>query len=258
MTLSPLRHNRLEYVLRNNGYHVPQETDPDWVAADATFARGRCYLRYDPGRDDRLVVATSLAHVGRAYTDEGGRPAQAIALPAGAVAAFFIDTAADHTAVQRLYELSRSLPTAPLDDFLERTRSLPSSTEAERVVIQRIGQDVFREALADFWSGCCAVTGLDQPELLRASHMKPWAACADDAERLDPHNGLLLAAHWDAAFDRGLVTFEEDGKALASKTLGAAARSLLCLDQADSRPHIVLRAEHQDYLAYHRRHVWLR
>lgn len=258
MTLSPLRYNRLEYVLRNNGYHAPQDAGPDWVAADATFARGRCYLRYNPEREDRLIVATSLAHVGRAFADEGGRPAREIALPAGAVAAFQIDVAADHAAVHRLYELSRSLPTAPLDDFLEKTRKLPASTEAERFVIQRIGQDVFREALVDFWSGRCAVTALDQPELLRASHMKPWADCADDAERLDPHNGLLLAAHWDAAFDRGLVTFDEDGKALASEKLRAAARSLLCLDQADSRPHIVFRAEHQDYLAYHRQHVWLR
>ena len=39
--------------------------------------------------------------------------------------------------------------------------------------------------------------------MLRASHSVPWAACASDAERLDVHNGLLLAAHWDAAFDAG-------------------------------------------------------
>jgi putative restriction endonuclease len=43
--------------------------------------------------------------------------------------------------------------------------------------------------------------------------MKPWADCASDAERLDPFNGLLLAVHWDAVFDCGLVTFADDGTA---------------------------------------------
>lgn len=69
-------------------------------------------------------------------------------------------------------------------------------------------------------------TGLDQPELLRASHMKPWADCSDDRERLDPFNGLLLAVHWDAAFDKGLVTFEEDGTARLSEKLSKRASFL--------------------------------
>ena len=65
------------------------------------------------------------------------------------------------------------------------------------------------------------------PRLLRASHMKPWASCDTDAERLDVHNGLLLAAHLDAAFDAGLIGFEMDGSrvvspALATKTLIAS------------------------------------
>jgi putative restriction endonuclease len=54
--------------------------------------------------------------------------------------------------------------------------------------------------------------------LLRASHIVPWAEC-DDAQRLDVHNGLLLAALWDAAFDTGLVSFADDGTVLASPRL---------------------------------------
>ena len=50
------------------------------------------------------------------------------------------------------------------------------------------------------------MTGLDVPELLRASHIKPWADCGTDAERLDVFNGLLLAPHLDAAFDAGFIT----------------------------------------------------
>jgi len=50
------------------------------------------------------------------------------------------------------------------------------------------------------------VTGLAMSKLLRASHIKPWAACAADAERLDVYNGLLLAPHLDALFDAGLIS----------------------------------------------------
>ncbi|MDC0682621.1 HNH endonuclease signature motif containing protein [Sorangium atrum] len=50
------------------------------------------------------------------------------------------------------------------------------------------------------------MTGLAVPALLRASHIKPWADCETDAERLDVYNGILLAPHLDAAFDRGFIT----------------------------------------------------
>ncbi len=88
---------------------------------------------------------------------------------------------------------------------------MPCSTEAERLVVQRVGQDLFRAALLDFWQGRCCATGLAIPELLRASHIKPWAVCADDNERLDVYNGLLLAPHLDALFDAGLMTVADDG-----------------------------------------------
>ena len=52
------------------------------------------------------------------------------------------------------------------------------------------------------WGGRCAVTGLDLPLLLRASHIKPWRD-SDNRERLDPYNGLLLSPSYDAAFDWG-------------------------------------------------------
>ena len=57
----------------------------------------------------------------------------------------------------------------PLIAFLQQTRSMPTTTEAERFAIQRIGQDIFRAALVDYW-GCCPVTEIDDPALLRASH----------------------------------------------------------------------------------------
>ena len=67
-----------------------------------------------------------------------------------------------------------------------------------------------------YWGGRCAITEVTEPRLLRASHIKPWAKCETDAERLDVYNGLLLAAHLDAAFDAGLISFTDEGAILFS------------------------------------------
>lgn len=255
MTSTPIQHNRLEMALRNNGYHIEYDVGGDWLAADATFAPGRCFVAYVRDGSDRCIVATSLAHVVRTYTEEGGTATSA-ALPPGAIAAFATDIESLPAVVRRIFELSCALPSAPLDRFAASVRSLPRDTEAERLVVQRIGQDIFRGALMDLWFRRCAVTGLDQPELLRASHMKPWKDCANDAERLDPYNGLLLAAHWDAAFDRGLVTFEDNGMIRLSPSLTLSARSLLISSPSWSPRIADLRADHLPYLAHHRNHVW--
>ena len=128
-----------------------------------------------------------------------------------------------------------SLPEAPLDRFKAKTANLPRTTEAERMVIQRIGQDVFRDALMDYWGGRCPMTGITEPGLLRASHIVPWADCTD-AQRLDVHNGLLLSALWDAAFDRGLISFADDGRVLVSPQLSETARTALGVATAPPLP----------------------
>lgn len=107
-------------------------------------------------------------------------------------------------ALRRAWHLSRTLPNELLHAFERRTQALPRITEAERLVVQRVGQDVFRAGLLDYWEGRCAVTGLGVREVLRASHIRPWADCESesDTERLDVFNGLLLEARMDAVFDR--------------------------------------------------------
>jgi predicted restriction endonuclease len=122
------------------------------------------------------------------------------------------------------------------------------------LVKQRVGQDTFREALLDYWGGACAVTGIAIPEMLRASHAKPWAKCESDEERLDVFNGFLLSANLDALFDRGLISFDPEGKMLVSSQISAQQRSLIGL--AD---RLVLRwvaAEHLSYLAWHRQFLF--
>jgi hypothetical protein len=86
-----------------------------------------------------------------------------------------------HAALDRAYKLGISLPDAPLARFRAQTANLPQRTETERLVLQRVGQDIFRAALIDYWVGRCPITGIADPALLRASHIVPWSEC-DDAQ----------------------------------------------------------------------------
>jgi len=91
------------------------------------------------------------------------------------------------------------------------------------------------------------LTGILDTALLRASQIVPWKDCPSDAERLDVHNGLLLSALWDAAFDRGLVTFDDDGRPLLSPRLSKTARAEL-----RSQNSLSLTDKHRARLATHR------
>lgn len=134
----------------------------------------------------------------------------------------------------------------------ERLAAIPA-TDRTSEVRQRIGQDVFREALFELWEGRCALSGLSYPPpLLRASHAKPWAD-AIDAERLDPFNGLLLAVHFDALFDNGLIAFDDQGSAYSSPELSKEIRDSIGLS-LDLKLRFVTPG-HLAYLRYHRQNV---
>lgn len=153
-----------------------------------------------------------------------------------------------------LAAMARTFPNRVADTFRARTASMPNTTEVERLVAQRVGQQLFREALLDYWQGRCPVTGLAIPGLLRASHIKPWAVCNDDNERLDVYNGLLLAPQVDALFDGGWATFEPNGELRLAVGVDREAMDALGL----MRPLMTVRLSerHQSYLAFHRVHVF--
>ena len=118
-------------------------------------------------------------------------------------------------------------------------------------MIQRVGQDIFRASLMEYWQGRCPLTGITDPALLRASHIIAWKECDNDEERLNVHNGLLLSALWDAAFDRGLVTFENYGAPRFAPCVSEPARTALSW----SKP-MVLTAAHHTRLDWHHRNVF--
>jgi predicted restriction endonuclease len=161
------------------------------------------------------------------------------------------DAAALHAALSRAWDLANALPDNPLHRFEEAVRDLPRETEAEQLVVERRGQDIFRESLLSYWDRRCPLTGIDDPALLRASHIKPWRDCATDAERLDPYNGLLLSALWDAAFDTGRVTFDDKGAPVFSSRLSDSAVTFL-----GRSGMLALTDQHRGFLRWHRKRVF--
>jgi hypothetical protein len=124
-----------------------------------------------------------------------------------------------------------------------------TNTSSLSVVAVRLRQALFRRRLDQHWKGMCAVTGLEVRDLLRASHIKRWSD-SDDYERLDPFNGLLLSAAYDAAFDKGLVTFDDDGRIIISTALSAEAARQAGIEPLARIRH--LQPAHHPYLAHHR------
>lgn len=122
-------------------------------------------------------------------------------------------------------------------------------TEKEILISSRIGQGQFRESLINFW-GRCAVTGYGDFRLLVASHIKPWRA-ADNFERLDLFNGVLLLPNLDKAFDRGFISFTEYGIILISPEL--EDREVIGIKNDMG---LILESRHQEYMAHHREHVF--
>lgn len=133
-----------------------------------------------------------------------------------------------------------------LSSFLE---TLPETTR-KSIVDARLGQGIFRADLINYWKSC-AVTGCAIQKLLRASHIKPWRS-ANNIERLDHFNGLLLSPNLDLAFDQGFISFDDKGNVLIkSDILDQDSLSKLGIHH-----NMKLRKcenRHQTYLAEHRR-----
>lgn len=96
-------------------------------------------------------------------------------------------------------------------------------TDVLRVIRARRVQSFFRSAVLTSYSARCAISGLAVPELLVASHIIPWSASVE--RRADPTNGICLNALFDRAFDRGLLTIDEDFRVVISTKLRRDAES---------------------------------
>lgn len=136
--------------------------------------------------------------------------------------------------------------TNEIKSILKEIEQVPGR-EREATVKQRVNQGLFRRRLLER-SCCCKVCGMQHPKLLIASHIKSWLE-SDAMEKLDPDNGLLLCPNHDAAFDRHLISFQDDGTILLSPQLTQRDCQLLNLSP-DMK--IDLTEKNQRYLAHHR------
>lgn len=236
-----------EQAAWQNGFRKNLGEMDGWASFGSTTAKGTIFVA-SAGDDGPWYVATDHAGVAA----ELPFPIAQVSNP-GIVAYSAAQMSELYPVLERIYELSVSLPDGPLEEFQAATEALPETTEAERLVKQRIGQGIFRKRLISYWQGRCPMTNISDTDLLRASHIKPWKDCETDAERLDVHNGILLSALWDAAFDKGLVTFQDDGSPRFSSKLSATAMSSL---SADSGRILGLTGEHKKNLIWHRDRVF--
>ncbi|WP_454834241.1 HNH endonuclease [Pseudomonas lini] len=142
-----------------------------------------------------------------------------------------------------------------LDDLAAMEEVANALTEKARMTYQkaRIGQGLFRENLIKFW-GECAVTGCKHLDLLVASHIKPWRNC-EVHEAHDMPNGLLLSPNLDRAFDKGLITFEFDGRIRLSPQLKPETAALLGITDT-MRLRKKLFDRHHVYLEHHHSKVF--
>ncbi|WP_227699094.1 HNH endonuclease [Spirosoma radiotolerans] len=86
-----------------------------------------------------------------------------------------------------------------------------------RSIKTRVNQNVFRKIILKTYSNRCAISGLNQPELLIAGHIVPWAV--NKEERLNPENGICLSHLYDRAYETGLICIDTDYKVLISRRL---------------------------------------
>lgn len=234
----------------DQGYRIGPEQAAGWMFFRSASAPGEVALAAVAAVGPFFL---SVQHAGAAREMISRGFGQATPCAKGHTAAFaFTELEQLYAGVSQVYRLSMSLPTLPLERFHEETFGL-GETEAEAVTRVRIGQNIFRDALMDYWNGACPITGISDRELLRASHIIPWAECSSDAQRLDVHNGLLLSSLWDAAFDTGLISFDDNGKPVASPALSDIAAEELSLSTS---PPLSLTPAHRENLAWHRLHRW--
>lgn len=96
---------------------------------------------------------------------------------------------------------------------------IPVGMDVERETKVRVGQYFFRLSVLTAYGNSCCITGMKKPELLIASHIKPWKVSNEKTERTNPGNGLCLNALHDSAFDKGLITIDKKYRIIISKRL---------------------------------------
>lgn len=121
---------------------------------------------------------------------------------------------------------------------------------------RRLGHGALKKAVHRLFGDQCCITKANTRSLLICSHIKPWADCSG-VDKVRPDNILLLAANWDAAFDIGLIGFNDDGSVVVSDCFKTTDAHHLGLNLTQRLPQEFLTSQRKKFLKYHRRYRML-
>lgn len=208
--------------------------------------------KYSPlsqdGRGSQSVYLTAVPpNMARALAGLIGREAQ-MAIEVGQ--SFAQDTGLSDRPAQAIAEWEEHLRAK-----IETDAAIPETTR-EQLVLARRGQGRFRDAVTRIETHC-RITGVNRPEHLIASHCKPWRDCKDHAERLDGENGLLLTPSIDHLFDRGFISFENNGELLISRVAHVPSLTKMGVPVGQRMNVGRFTDGQRRYLEYHRDSVFL-
>ena len=141
-----------------NGFRIEFGARDGWIGYRSATARGEVWIARVAEKGNWLV---SISHAGVAA--ELGLPATDAIIGPGFATFAFVHLHELYGVLARVYKLGVSLPDVPLKAFEKATVNLPRTTEAERFTVERIGQNLFRQALLEYWNGRCPLTGITDP-----------------------------------------------------------------------------------------------
>lgn len=146
--------------------------------------------------------------------------------------------------VNYISEFSLHLKEINKDEIME--------TEKEQIIKSRIGQSAFKKALLAVEKKC-NLCGVSDERFLVASHIKPWSQ-SNNQERLDINNGLLLCPNHDALFDKGYISFDEDGTIMISDSLDVDTKIFMNVNES---MNISMNENQQVYMKWHRENIFV-
>ncbi len=260
-------------IVRSHGYEAPKplefgQTGSNWETIGWRVDMGFTELRLPIRPSDHMDVLAPLLPGRYAPLRASGAGLQSVYLTtiSEVLAGALIDlVGAEARDLLRGHLAAERLPTqAPVglieweEHELEQLRddSRVPETERHALILARRGQGLFKARVMRI-ERSCRITGVSRDEHLRASHCKPWRHATNE-ERLDGENGLLLTPNIDHLFDRGFISFEDNGDVLFSPVAHSDSLARMGLDP-DVRRNVGYFSEGQRrYLQFHRDNELLR
>jgi len=180
--------------------------------------------------------------------------AQVVIRLAGESATFNATTFQDSSSIWVERDLSGQLEWEDIEQRHILEGDIPVTTR--RALVQaRIGQGLFKARVSRLEKRC-RLTFVDNPAHLVGSHIKPWRE-SNNEERLHEANGLLLTPTADHLFDRGFISFEDNGEVMVSPVADAVSLRRMGLDPQNPPRPLAFNTDQKHFLAHHRKEIFL-